>query len=100
MTQERLAQAPPGTRVVTFHGMGGDMPDGYERILREFQDIGFLELWIKDPSPEELISLQRSLRPEDLQAPSLSAPEPADAGTPLWVSICASTPDTAHASED
>ena len=36
MAQERLAEAPSGTRVVTFHGMGGDMPDGYERVLQEF----------------------------------------------------------------
>jgi hypothetical protein len=95
MTQERLAQAPQGTRVVTFHGMGGDMPDGYEQVLREFRDIGFLELWIKSPSPEELISIQR-ISP----APCFSAPAGASAETRLWVSICASTPDTAHAAED
>ena len=101
MTQERLAQAPPGTRVVTFHGMGGDMPDGYEQVLQEFQDIGFLELWIKSPSPEELISIQRISRgPEGLQAPCFSVPAGARAETRLWVSICASTPDKAHTAED
>jgi SAM-dependent methyltransferase len=101
MTQERLAQAPSGTRVVTFHGMGGDMPDGYERVLQEFRDIGFLELWIKSPSQEELISIQRiSRRPEDLQEPCRSALDWAGGETRLWVSICASTPDTAHTAED
>ena len=101
MTQERLAQAPPGTRVVTFHGMGGDMPDGYERVLQEFQDIGFLELWIKSPSQEELISIQRiSRRPEDLQSPCRSALDRAGGETPLWVSVCASAPVTAPVSED
>ena len=101
MTQDRLAQAPSGTRVVTFHGMGGDLPGGYERVVQEFQDIGFLELWIKDPSPEEMISLQQiSGRPEDLQEPGRSVLDRAGAETPLWVSICAFTSDTAHDSED
>ncbi|HEU0007332.1 MAG TPA: class I SAM-dependent methyltransferase [Terriglobia bacterium] len=101
MTQDRLAQARSGTRVVTFHGMGGEMPGGYERVVQEFRDIGFLELWIKNPSPEELISLQRnSRRPEDLQAPCLSALDRAGGETPLWVSVCASALDAAHVSED
>jgi hypothetical protein len=76
MAQQRLAEAPSGTRVVTFHGMGGEMPDGYERVLQEFQDTGFLELWIMNPSPEERISFQRiSQRPEDLQVPCCIPPD-------------------------
>jgi hypothetical protein len=86
MTQDRLAQAPSGTRVVTFHGMGGDLPGDYKRVFQEFQDIGFLELWIKDPSPEETISLQQiSRRPEDLQEPRRSARDRAGGETPLWI---------------
>jgi hypothetical protein len=101
MTQNRLAQAPSGTRVVTFHGMGGDMPDGYERVLQEFQDIGFLELWIKNPSPEQLNSLQKiSRQPGDSQAPCLSALDRAGTDPRLWVSICASPLDTTHIFED
>jgi hypothetical protein len=81
--------------------MGGDLPDGYERILQEFQDIGLLELWIKHPSPAELISLQRiSRRPDDVQEPSRSSLDRTNEETPLWVSVCASTVDTAGASED
>ena len=77
------------------------MPDGYERVLQEFRDIGFLELWIKNPSPEEIVSFQRvSSKLEDLHAPCLSAPGGASEETRLWISICASTPDTAHGSED
>jgi SAM-dependent methyltransferase len=101
MTQDRLAQAPSGTRVVTFHGMGGDMPQGYERALQEFWEIGNLDLWIKNPSPEELVSLQRISRPpEDMQAPRLSARDRAGGEGSLWVSICASAPDTSHVSKD
>jgi hypothetical protein len=93
MTQERLAKAAPGTRVVTFHGMGGDMPDGYERVLQEFQDIGFLELWVKDPSPEEVSSIQRTSEgAESLQTPNYRALDEAE--TPLWISMCASESDT------
>ena len=91
MAQERLAEAPSGTRVVTFHGMGGDMPDGYERVLQEFQDIGFLELWIKNPSPEELISFQRISRRPKTCKPRVLLPRSGDAENPLWVSFCAST---------
>ena len=101
MAQDRLAEAPSGTRVVTFHGMGGEMPNGYERVLQEFQDTGFLELWIRNPSPEVLISLQKiSPRPEDLQAPCCSPPDGAGAENRLWVSFCDSTRGTAPASED
>ena len=76
MAQERLAEAPSGTRVVTFHGMGGEMPDGYERVLQEFQDTGFLELWIRNPSPEELISFQRISPRTRRLASAVSAPLP------------------------
>lgn len=92
MTQERLAQASPGTRVVTFHGLGGDMPDGYERVLQEFQDIGFLDLWVMDPSPEEISTIQSiSQGTESLQASSHNDLDGTE--TPAWVSICTSLPD-------
>ena len=101
MAQERLAEAPSGTRVVTFHGMGGDMPDGYERVLQEFQDIGFLELWIKNPSPEELISFQRiSPRPENLQAPVSPRARWGECGKPALVHFRASTDGRASGSEE
>ncbi len=101
MVQQRLAEAPSGTRVVTFHGMGGEMPDGYERVLREFQDTGFLELWIRNPSPEELIPLQKvSSRAEDLQASCLSAPNLADAESGPFVALYASTSGTTPAAHE
>jgi SAM-dependent methyltransferase len=101
MAQQRLAEAPSGTRVVTFHGMGGEMPDGYERVLQEFQDTGFLELWIRNPSPEELIPLQKvSSGAEDLQASCLSAPNLADAEGGPFVALCASTSGTTPAAHE
>lgn len=46
--EERLARMPRGTRVVTFHGFGGDMPPGYVRAVVEHVADGDLELWIND----------------------------------------------------
>lgn len=42
-----LAFARPGTRVVTYHGFGGDMPSSYTRLLGEPHHRGHLELWVK-----------------------------------------------------
>jgi hypothetical protein len=100
MAQERLAQGLPGTRVVTYHGMGGDMPDGYERILREFQNTGFLELWIRNPSSEELISFPgTSPQLDDSQALCLPASDGTSVENPLLVSCCAPTVGTTPAEE-
>jgi SAM-dependent methyltransferase len=46
-TQLRLAGLAPGTRVVTFHGLGGPMPGGYERLVGEPIADGALELWTR-----------------------------------------------------
>ena len=76
------------------------MPDGYERVLQEFQDTGFLELWIRNPSPEVLISFQRiSPRREDLQAPCCSPPDGVSAENRLLVSFRDSTRGTTPASK-
>jgi len=45
--EERLASLRPGTRVVTYHGFGGDMPEGYERIGREAAGTDELALWLR-----------------------------------------------------
>ena len=37
----------PGTRVVTYHGYGGPMPTGFERLSWERVGTGTLELWEK-----------------------------------------------------
>lgn len=42
-----LERARIGTRVVTYHGFGGDMPDCYELALSEKQHTDKLDLWIK-----------------------------------------------------
>lgn len=47
----RLAELAPGTRVVTFHGFGGEMPPDF--ALAELEEIegGELALWIKRAGP-------------------------------------------------
>jgi predicted RNA methylase len=46
--QGRLASLRPGTRVVTYHGLGGPMPAAYQRVAHEEIELGPLELWIRD----------------------------------------------------
>ena len=45
--EERLARLRPGTRVVTYHGFGGDMPDGWERLARDVVGTDELALWLR-----------------------------------------------------
>lgn len=49
--EARLAELEPGTRVVTFHGFGGEMPP--EFALAELEEVegGELALWIKRAGP-------------------------------------------------
>jgi SAM-dependent methyltransferase len=44
--EQRLAELAAGTRVVAFHGFGGEMPSGFVRAA----DDGDLALWIKEPA--------------------------------------------------
>ena len=48
--EDELSRMPPGTRVVTYHGFGGEMPESYRRTVEEYCVRGPLELWIKKPS--------------------------------------------------
>jgi SAM-dependent methyltransferase len=43
----KLWTAKNGTKVVTYHGFGGEMPLGYQRVKREPMGTDFLELWVK-----------------------------------------------------
>jgi SAM-dependent methyltransferase len=45
--RQRLAAAPVGTRVVTYHGFGGLPPLSYVRLAHEYVETGPLELWVK-----------------------------------------------------
>ncbi len=45
--EERLATLRPGTRVVTYHGFGGDMPGCFDRIGREAAGTDELALWLR-----------------------------------------------------
>ena len=46
--ERRLRDARPGTRVVTYHGFGGNMPRCFELVACEDAGSDQLELWIKD----------------------------------------------------
>lgn len=45
--QARLHVLPAGTRVVTYHGFGGEMPPGYAMIFEEPRGEDYLRLWVK-----------------------------------------------------
>lgn len=45
--QHQLAGAAPGTRVVTYHGFGGEMPPSFELAHREPAQEDELCLWIR-----------------------------------------------------
>lgn len=47
--EERLSALSAGTRVVTFHGFGGEMPSGFALAFTESIGEGQLALWIKQP---------------------------------------------------
>lgn len=47
IVQEKLRERPRGTKVVTHHGFGADMPEEYDRKERHLVGTGILELWVK-----------------------------------------------------
>ena len=47
LVQHRLSTVGPGTRVVTYHGFGGDMPPGFDLVQREPAREDELCLWIR-----------------------------------------------------
>jgi len=49
-TRDRLSDARPGTRVVTYHSMGAPIPDGYDLVHGEAIGTDRLELWVKGRS--------------------------------------------------
>ena len=48
--KQLLAGARVGTRVVTYHGYGDELPDRYELVVREEAHTDALELWVLGPS--------------------------------------------------
>jgi hypothetical protein len=48
-TQRRLSELRAGTRVVTYHGFGGVMPESFEVCSREYVGTDEVVLWIKAP---------------------------------------------------
>lgn len=54
--QMQLHLLPVGTRVVTYHGFGGEMPPTYDLKLEEQGDGDFIRLWIKAREHESAAS--------------------------------------------
>jgi SAM-dependent methyltransferase len=46
--QQKLMDLPSGTRVVTYHGFGGEMPYGYRMTANKKIGSDFLQCWIKE----------------------------------------------------
>jgi SAM-dependent methyltransferase len=46
-TESLLAEMPAGTRVVTYHGFGGEMPRDYSLVHRDSIGTDYLSFWIK-----------------------------------------------------
>jgi SAM-dependent methyltransferase len=53
-TEERLSELSAGTRVVTFHGFGGEMPSSFALAFTEAIGDGQLALWIKQPRSRQI----------------------------------------------
>ncbi len=49
--EEKLSFCAPGTRVVTYHGMGGEMPSCFELVRKEPARDSELCLWVRRQSP-------------------------------------------------
>jgi predicted RNA methylase len=54
---DSMVDAPDGTRVVTYHGLGAELPAGYRLDSTEYIGTDALRLWIKDP-----LAARRALR--------------------------------------
>lgn len=48
IVQRKLMELPVGTRVVTYHGFGGELPYGYRMVANKEIGSGFLQCWIKE----------------------------------------------------
>ena len=46
--QQKLAALRPKTRVVTYHGFGGQMPSGYREWSATIVGPGLLQLWVRE----------------------------------------------------
>lgn len=66
-TKERLARVRAGTRLVTLHGFGGEVPDCFELEHREAAHDDFLCLWVRRPDGRTRTLAGPST---DLQTPS------------------------------
>jgi len=50
--RQQLRSTLPGTRLVTYHGFGGEMPEGFDFVHRETARQDRLCLWIRRSEPD------------------------------------------------
>jgi SAM-dependent methyltransferase len=74
-----LAAARVGTRVVTYHGFGGEMPPAYRLALTERCHSGQLDLWIREGDP---MSVGGGTSARRCDAPSTEGPSSRDGSLP------------------
>jgi len=55
IVRAKLRAARSGSRVVTYHGFGGDMPACYRLLKREPIGVSSLELWFKMEIPKSIV---------------------------------------------
>ena len=55
IVRTKLRAAREGSRVVTYHGFGGDMPACYQLLKRVPIGVSALELWIKMEIPRSIV---------------------------------------------
>jgi hypothetical protein len=54
IVKSKLRQLSLGSRVVTYHGFGGDLPPGYQCVKKEPAGSSYLELWVKMEESKEI----------------------------------------------
>jgi predicted RNA methylase len=52
IVKSKLKLAREGTKVVTYHGFGGDMPLGYQCLNKDPIGTSYVELWVKMALPQ------------------------------------------------
>ncbi len=52
--QTKLQDAQAGTKLLTYHGFGGEMPLGYLRVRKEPIGTSYLEVWVKLDLPHDV----------------------------------------------
>ncbi len=58
LVARKLAELPPGTVLLTYHGLGGPIPHGYKHLLVEPAGTGWLHVWRQEGGASEMFWLE------------------------------------------